>query len=317
MARLPLMNLADKIPLFRPVQPSKEALWEYFQESIDAGQLSNIGPCYIKASERIRGAYTHNCLVANATLGLELATRALYKPGTRVAIPTFTFKATYLAVKNAGCIPVICPVNRNLLIEPETILKAKCKGAIIVAPFGHTINFCDYDSSFPFPIIYDLAGAWGLTYHGQNLAVYSFHATKRMPVGEGGCVVSGNLEVIERVKWLSNFSYTNAKLSELSCAMFLALSDMIIPKARIYDQSLHGQCTASMSITYQPPNYIYELITNPLFTAKRYYYPLIEDMYEAEVLERTPESSHIRNIVAVPRDVSDQEFMLISSILAR
>lgn len=294
-----------RIPLFRPIQPGKDAIWKYFQRSIDAGQLSNIGPCYLEAQARIEARATFNCLVANATLGLELAIRASYPPRARIAVPSNTFKATYLATVNAGMVPVIY----------NEIIPTDVSGLIAVAPYGWEIKFGEYDA-LPFPVVYDLAGAWGQYYKGPNLAVYSFHATKRIPVGEGGCVVSSNLEKIEKIKWMANFNHTNAKLSEIQCAVLLALLDM---KATGFtaDYMKNNEFGASLSMARVWPEAIYKITNNHEFVAKRYYYPLLEDLYsEAIVSDPTPKKHWTRQMVALPRDVTGDEFKIVNDVVS-
>lgn len=312
-----LSSRKNYIPLLRPSQPSVKDFWPLYKESLDAHRLANHGPNFMKAQELIFERTTYNTIVSNATVGLELALVARFKPGARILIPSFTFKATYLAVKNAGMVPVVCAVDEcSWALSPKSIYGVD--GAIVVAPFGHTIDFSRYDG-LPIPIVYDLAGAWGLDYKGTNVAVYSGHATKNLCVGECGIIVSKDSFLIREIERLSNFGRTNAKISELQCAMLRALliANKSIDIGTYYSYKSRFSSFTRTSELPAPhcslltlsftQRMLYDLTTNDVFEAKRYYFPLIEDMYDCQVVCKTPENHPTRTVVALPRDVTDEE----------
>jgi hypothetical protein len=263
----------------------------------------------------------YNCLVSNATVGLELALRAKFRSGSRILIPSFTFKATYLAVKNAGLIPVSACVDASTwALNPQDIVDSQCDGAIIVAPFGHSIDFSNYDC-LPTPIVYDLAGAWGLEYRGSNVAVYSFHATKNFSIGEGACITSSDFKIIKDIEALGNFTYTNAKLSEIQCALVCGTLESDIEfHSKAYEtyglkgSTLPHDYCSLLTYTF-PPKTIYDVTTNRLFEARRYYYPLVEDQYRIETYTRTPIDHPTRSTISLPRNVTEDEQARILSTL--
>lgn len=290
-----------KIPLLRPRMPDNESICKYFQMSRDAGVFSNFGPCHELARKRIQELTTYNTLVSNATVGLELALRARLKPGSRVLMPSFTFKATYCSVVNAGMIPIL-----NVVDEKTWLVSPHCEydALIVVSPFGRPVPFEKYEC-LNVPVFFDLAGAWGQHYKGNQVALYSFHATKNLSIGEGGCVVSNDLELIEKISWLSRFQYTNAKLSEIQCSVLLAALD------------LSQTSSISLNVRSFTPTDVYKIISNEVFSAKRYYYPLIEDLYpNAERINSTPQDHPTRSTVSIPRDVTDQEKEIVENHLA-
>lgn len=301
----------------------------FYQKSLDEGRLANFGPCYFEAQKRIEKLMTYNCLVSNATVGLELALRARFKKGARILIPSFTFKATYLAVINADMVPVVHAVDGiTWTLIPFDIQDADVDGAIVVSPFGHEIDFSAYED-VGVPIIYDLAGSWGNFYKGSHVAVYSWHATKRFSVGEGACIVSSDYALVKEIERLSNFGRTNAKLSEIQCAIACANLEYGIKSYKnVYESYFErfvdsdiGRCLLNYSscslMTFSfPKEKIYNIITNPIFEARRYYYPLIEDLYQdAEVLMRTPKDHPTRSVIALPRDVTNLEFVTVVKTL--
>lgn len=312
-------SVEKTIPLIRPQQVPVSEFWPIFKESVDSYRLANHGPCYLKAQKLIEERMTFNCMVSNATVGLELCLRARFKQSAKILMPSFTFKATYIAVKNAGMIPVVVPVDRNTWALDPSIIK-NVDGAIVVAPFGHSIDFSKYDG-LPIPIVYDLAGAWGLDYKGTNIAVYSWHATKNFCVGEGACIVSKDSFLIREIERLSNFGHTNAKISEIQCAIACALllkprkekylthdwySNYFLEQGFAVPSNMRNEHCSLFAFSF-PREKLYSLLSNTHFEARRYYYPLIEDMYDCEVVQRTPDDHPTRTTVALPRDVTEGE----------
>jgi dTDP-4-amino-4,6-dideoxygalactose transaminase len=84
-------------------------------------------------------------------------------------------------------------------------------------------------------VVIDAAGGFGTQMpHKDVLVVYSLHATKSLPAGEGGLIVSSDPELARQLKNMTNFGIgnlantehylnsTNAKLSEYHSAVALA-----------------------------------------------------------------------------------------------
>jgi dTDP-4-amino-4,6-dideoxygalactose transaminase len=295
------------IPLLKARIPEVDKWLPFYERSIAASRYSNNGPCYVNAVGIINETLGYNCLVSNATVALELAIRARFKQGSRILIPSFTFKATYLAVLNAGMKPVVTAVDENTwALNPFDLYT--CDGAVVVSPFGHTIDFASYEAT-GVPIVYDLAGAWGLKYRGPNPAVYSFHATKIPGIGEGACVVSNDYNLVRRIERMANFEHTNAKISEVHCAQLLAHLEHGVHYTQGYPLKTNTleRDFSSLHVYEFPARAIYPILTNPVFEARRYYYPLIEDLYEVETLARTPKFHPTRHTIALPRDVNEAE----------
>jgi dTDP-4-amino-4,6-dideoxygalactose transaminase len=157
--------------------------------------------------------------VASATVGLELAAKCIFK--RRVRIPAFTFVATATALLRAGLEPVLCDVDETWA------LKDVDDQSLSVCPFGAAVR--------PGGLV-DAAAGWGNQTEGTR--VFSLHATKSLPAGEGG-LVCGPPELLARIRRLSNFGLevtpfvhgivneagTNAKLSEYHAAVALASLD--------------------------------------------------------------------------------------------
>ncbi|MBF0134991.1 MAG: DegT/DnrJ/EryC1/StrS family aminotransferase [Magnetococcus sp. DMHC-1] len=184
-----------------------------------------------------------NCVaLSSGTLALELGITAIGIPsGTPVLLPSFTFPATILAVLRCGLLPVLSDVNPSTwTLTPEIATVAgryRRFGLILpVAAFGLPLPVHEWDQftrETGVPVLMDAAAALGHQRIGSlTHAIYSLHATKPLGIGEGGIFATGDPELAERVRRMSNFGFnqgeivcsggTNAKLSEYAAAVGLA-----------------------------------------------------------------------------------------------
>lgn len=169
--------------------------------------------------------------LSNCTGALHLAVRLLnIGEGDEVICPSLTFVATANAIRYVNAIPVFADVisYENLTIDPVDIEKkitSRTK-AIIVMHYGGFA--CDMD------VINDIAQKYSLRviedachgplsqYNGKKLGTigdigcFSFFSNKNISTGEGGMLVTNNLELHERAKILrshgmTTMSYERAK----------------------------------------------------------------------------------------------------------
>lgn len=200
-----------------PYGPTADEVLPYLRRIDAAHWYSNSGPLVRSLEARMGGVS-----VASATLGIELASRCVFKK-KRVRIPAFTFVATATALIRAGFDPVLCDVSLENwgLVDPDEQSLSVCPFGASVAPGG----------------LVDAAAGYGNQLSGNR--VYSLHATKSLSAGEGG-MVCGDEDLIERVRKLANFGLersdlhnhgvvteagTNAKMSEYHAAVGLASLD--------------------------------------------------------------------------------------------
>lgn len=165
------------------------------------------------------GGSRHAVALNSCTAGLFLALKALgVGPGDEVIVPTWTFAASALVVEWLGATPVLCDVSpATLAVDPEAVARLvtpRTRAAVPVHLFGYP---CDMDAlqevadSRGMVLVEDAAHAFGTRYGGRKIgsfgrvAVFSFYATKNLACGEGGMVVSGDEELVERVRRLSYF----------------------------------------------------------------------------------------------------------------
>lgn len=139
--------------------------------------------------------------------------------GQEVIVPTNTFWATSLAVKKAGGKVVFADCNRDdLCLSYEDMVRKitpATKAVVVVHIGGHIAfeiekiaKFCNEKGIY---LVEDCAHAHGAVWNNKTAGSwgiagsYSFYATKTMPVGEAGMVVSKNEELLAWVEKYRNY----------------------------------------------------------------------------------------------------------------
>lgn len=244
---------AFKQPLHvgRPNIGNKERLMERFAEVIDSGWLTNAGPTVKRFEQTVADlvGVKHCIAMCNATVALEIATRALGMRG-EVIVPAFTFVATAHALQWQGIRPVFCDVDRRThTMDPasvERMITPRTTGIVGVHLWGRGCDveaLMDIASAHNLRLLFDAAHSFGCSHHGRMIGgfgdaeVFSFHATKFVNSFEGGAVVTNNDALAHRIRLMKNFGFrgqddvghigTNGKMSEISAAMGLtSIEDM-------------------------------------------------------------------------------------------
>lgn len=139
--------------------------------------------------------------------------------GKDVLVPSNTFWADARAVKLAGGRPVYVDCNREDLCMSLEDLKRKVTGdtkaAIVVHIGGHIAfqieeiaDFCRQEGIY---LVEDCAHVHGAWWNGKTgghygfAGAYSFYATKTMPLGDGGMVVSKDKDFLDWVEKYRNY----------------------------------------------------------------------------------------------------------------
>jgi perosamine synthetase len=139
--------------------------------------------------------------------------------GKDVVIPANTFWATTQAAKKAGANVIYCDCNRDDLCLSLKDLKNKVTKntkAVCVTHIGGHIAFeiekiTEFCSERGIYLIEDCAHAHGAEWNGRTAGswglggAYSFYATKTLPLGDGGMIVSENEDFIDWVKHYRNY----------------------------------------------------------------------------------------------------------------
>jgi dTDP-4-amino-4,6-dideoxygalactose transaminase len=230
----------------RPNRPDKAAFFQHADDIWESAWLTNNGPKvqqFEKELQQMLGV-KHAIAVCNATIGLQIAIRALGITG-EVIVPSFTFVATAHSLEWQGITPVFCDVDADThCMDPariEQLITPRTTGILPVHLWG---NPCDVAAiqtladKHNLKILYDAAHAFGCEHAGKMIGnfgdaeVFSFHATKILNTFEGGCITTNDDEVARVIRLMINFGFigkdqvthvgSNGKMSEISAAMGLA-----------------------------------------------------------------------------------------------
>ena len=153
--------------------------------------------------------------VNSATAGLHLALEALgIGPGHEVIVPTLTFTATAEVVRYLGAQPVFVDVDPlTLTLDLAAVEAAIGPHTRAVIPVHYAGLACDMDNlldlahEYGLKVVEDAAHAFPTRYKGRlvgtlgsDATVFSFYANKTMTTGEGGMVVTRDVQLAARVR---------------------------------------------------------------------------------------------------------------------
>ena len=157
----------------------------------------------------------HGIAVANGTLALELALRAIeLKPEEEVIVPARTFIATASAVVACGGCPVVVDIDErtcNISVDSiQSALTSKTRAIIVVHTYGHPCEMAAILSlakAHNLRVIEDCAQAHGAMYAGRkvgtlgDMGTFSFCQDKIMTTGgEGGCLITSHIDYFEKAR---------------------------------------------------------------------------------------------------------------------
>jgi dTDP-4-amino-4,6-dideoxygalactose transaminase len=215
--------------IVRPLLPPLEAIYDRLEHAMATGQLTNNGQ-YVRELEGELSSYfgvKHAVTVANATLGLMILARALGREG-EIIMPSFTFSATSHAAIWAGLRPVfadIMPDTYTLDLASVARLVNDDTTAIMgVHIYGHPCEIDELQTladERQVPLVFDAAHAFGSRYKGRRVGafglaeIFSFHATKIFPVGEGGVITTDDDELAAQLRLLRVFGDPGTENTQL------------------------------------------------------------------------------------------------------
>jgi perosamine synthetase len=167
----------------------------------------------------------HVIAVSNGSTALDLAFESLnLKKGDEVIVPSFTIISCLAAIIRTGATPIFCDVDSqswNLTLENITTkFSEKTKAVLIVHLYGlageasKIEKFCKEKNVL---LIEDSAEAHGQFVDGRpcgsfgDLSTMSFYANKHITTGEGGAVLTNNLDLSNKIKSMRNLGFNNTK----------------------------------------------------------------------------------------------------------
>jgi dTDP-4-amino-4,6-dideoxygalactose transaminase len=156
--------------------------------------------------------------VASGTAAIEVALKAAgIRPGDEVILPAYTGEGTVGPVLMLNAVPVFVDVDpETYCLDAKLIEKALTPKTRAVLPVHLAMRFADLDEigriarAHNLAVIEDCAHAHGGRWRNKgagatgDLGCFSFQSSKLMTSGEGGAVITSNLEYFERAQTFTN-----------------------------------------------------------------------------------------------------------------
>lgn len=245
------------VRVLRPSLPTADRLLRYLKRIDETRIYSNFGPLVLEFEARLcakLGLAAGGVVSANTgtagLVGAILATAGRAKGARTLALmPAYTFVATAVAAQECGYEPYLLDVDADTwMLDPEQLVDHPSLdrvGVVIpVAAFGKKLDpsaWLRFRDQTGIAVVIDAAAGFESVseYPGECLGpipvALSFHATKSLATGEGGCVASTDLELIARICQCLNYGFRfardsetasiNGKMSEYHAAVGLAELD--------------------------------------------------------------------------------------------
>jgi len=311
------------------------------------GWITNNGELVKDLEEKLKEYLDvkHLLFCNNGTIALQLALKALNITGEVITTP-FSYVATTGAILWENCKPVFADINsKNFCIDAlkiENAITDKTTAILATHVYGHP---CDIEAiekiamKFKLKVMYDGAHAFGTKYKGKSvlsfgdISICSFHATKLFHTVEGGCIITNNDNLAEKVRLQHQFGHIgdehftlgiNGKNSELHAAMGLCnlkyINEILASRKRqwtYYYKALQVSSslqllTISSGIEY---NYSYfpvvfeteELLLDAIASLKeknimprRYFYPALNTLPYIQYQSSPVAESVAKRVICLP-----------------
>ncbi len=244
-------------PVLRPRLPDADRLLPYLRQIDDNRIYANFGPLALALAERLgrRFSLRGENVITTASGTAALIGAILGSVGRAgkerplALVPGYTFVATAIAVEACGYQPLFADLGEgHLLLEPADVLHhpllEKIGLVVPVGAFGCGVaqaRWRRFRDETGINVVIDGAACFEAVsrapgdFLGDIPVAISFHATKSFAAGEGGCVVTSELDAAQGIAMALNFGFfgarlcrsasINGKMSEYHAAVGLAELD--------------------------------------------------------------------------------------------
>jgi dTDP-4-amino-4,6-dideoxygalactose transaminase len=235
-----------------------KAEMDQLEKVLKAGQWGTLGNEALAFAEKFAqyNGVNYGISVNNGTISLELILRGLnIGYGDEVIVPSYTFISTASAVAIAGATPVFADIESGTYnIDPASIeanITPKTKAIIAVHVGGRPCNMdriMEIAKKHGIYVIEDCAQAHGSQWKDKKVGSighagsFSFQESKNVTSGEGGAIITDDLELFKKFWHFHNsgraydlageFSGvmlmgTNARMTEWQAAVLTAQLDKL------------------------------------------------------------------------------------------
>ena len=207
------------IPIFKPYITGNEK--KYLLECAETEWFSARGP-FVNKFEKKLSKYIgikYALSTSNCTVALHLALKALnIGIDDEVICPALTFISPIHMVKLAGAKPVLVDIEEDTCnMDPKKIKESitkNTKAIIVVHAFGQPAKMDEIltiAKANNLYVIEDVAEAFGATYKNNyvgsfgDISCLSFFANKMITTGEGGMVLTNNIDIFDKLVSLREY----------------------------------------------------------------------------------------------------------------
>lgn len=259
-----------KIPLSKV--PLNDDVRQAAMTALESGRYILADQCAAFEAELAEYVGVRHCVLSSSwTAAVFLLHQAMdLKPGDEVIVPAHTAFPTIEPLIHLGAKPVFVDIDDTYCVDPEAVAAAvtpRTVGIIPVHLYGHPADFdrlqaiADRNNLW---ILEDCAQAHGALYRGRKVgsmgtvSAFSFYPSKNLSVlGDGGCIMTNDAAVAEKVRMLrdhgrkSKFTHElvgfNLRFNEIQAAigrvMLQRLDEMNAHRRQVaarYQQRLAG-----------------------------------------------------------------------------
>ena len=286
------------IPLCIPEIRGNE--WNYIKDCLDTNWVSSVGS-YVNKFEEEFAKYLDikkAVVTMNGTAALELALRTLgIGVGDEVIVSSLTFISPVNTIRYVRAEPVFVDICKDTYVmdadKIEELITPKTKAIIPIHIYGHPVDMdkvMKIAEKYNLYVIEDSTESLGSLYRGNptgtlgHIGCFSFNGNKLITTGAGGMMVTNDVALAERAKFLStqtkvveenkafyhpevgyNFRMPNL-LAAMGCAQLENIEDYIQIKrdnAKYYNgllKDIRGITLPSEKEYAQNVNWLYSII---------------------------------------------------------
>jgi len=250
----------EPIPVLSPRLANADRILPYLRRIDGERTYSNWGPLVREFEQRLSAHFgvPENCVVSAGSGTAALVGAVLAVAGRATAerplalLPSFTFTGTASAIEQCGYEAFLADMDAQtwcldpgrLMAELPPQVLEMIGVAMPVAAFGRAVPqqpWRDFQRLTGIPVVIDGAACFEAlsenpaAFVGATPVAVSFHATKSLGTGEGGCVVVTDPDIAARALRALNFGFRgsrdstcasiNGKMSEYHAAVGLAELD--------------------------------------------------------------------------------------------
>lgn len=244
---------------------SSKTEMQHIIDSIKKGKISGDGyytklcnEWFLKEINR-KILLTHSCTAALEMMAILMDA----KLGDEVIMPSYTFVSTANAFVLRGLKPVFVDIRPDTLnLDENLIEQAVTEKTKAIVPVHYAGVGCEMDKIIAIAkkhnlyVFEDAAQGFGSKYKGRelgtigDLGAYSFHETKNIISGEGGCLITNNEGFLERAEIIREKGTNRSKFfrGQVDKYTWVDIGSSYLP-SDVIAAYLYGQLEHSSTIT--------------------------------------------------------------------